>query len=112
MCNKNIIKMKTIKILGTGCANCKRTEAVINTVINELGLKDVKVEKVENIQDIMAYDVMSTPAVVIDEKVVVKGRVPSFDEMKTILKEDASCCEPSDNSDSCCGSDSNSTSCC
>lgn len=104
--------MKTIKILGTGCANCKRTEAVINTVINELGLKDVKVEKVENIQDIMAYDVMSTPAVVIDEKVVVKGRVPSFDEMKTILKEDASCCEPSDNSDSCCGSDSNSTSCC
>jgi len=104
--------MKTIKILGTGCANCKRTEAVINTVINELGLKDVKIEKVENIQDIMAYDVMSTPAVVIDEKVVIKGRVPSFDEIKTILKEDASCCEPSDNSDSCCGSDSNSTSCC
>lgn len=104
--------MKTIKILGTGCANCKRTEAVINTVINELGLKDVKVEKVENIQDIMAYDVMSTPAVVIDEKVAIKGRVPSFDEMKTILKEDASCCEPSDNSDSCFGSDSNSTGCC
>ena len=110
--NQNRIKMKTIKILGTGCANCKRTEAVVNTVINELGLKDIQVEKVEDIQDIMAYDIMSTPAVVIDEKVVIKGRVPSFDEMKTLLKEDSSCCEPSDNSGSCCGSDTDNSGCC
>jgi small redox-active disulfide protein 2 len=112
--------MKTVKILGTGCPNCKRTEAVIKTVVDELGLTDINIQKVEDIEDIMAYDIMSTPAVVINEKVVIKGRVPSFDEMKQLLKEedaccssdDDSCCEPNDDSDSsCCGSD-NSSSCC
>ncbi len=90
--------MKTIKILGTGCPNCKRTEAVVKTVTDELNL-EVNIVKVEDIQDIMAYDIMSTPAVVIDEKVVIKGRVPSFDEIKTLLQDD-SCC--SDTEDSCC----------
>jgi len=106
--------MKTIKILGTGCPNCKRTEAVIKTVVDELGLKDVKIEKVEDIQDIMAYDIMSTPAVVVDEKVVIKGRVPSFDEVKELLKENDSCCEPkNEDNSSCCGSDEDSsTGCC
>jgi small redox-active disulfide protein 2 len=112
--------MKTIKILGTGCPNCKRTEAVIKTVVDELGLKDINIQKVEDIEDIMAYDIMSTPAVVIDEKVVIKGRVPSFDEMKQLLKEDDaccssdedSCCEPKeDTNSSCCGSDNTSTCC-
>ena len=110
--------MKTIKILGTGCPNCKRTEAVIRTVIDELNI-DANVEKVEDIQDIMSYDVMSTPAVVIDNKVVIKGRVPSFDEIKTLLKEDSSCCsdtdtsccEPTESTDSCC-SDASNSSCC
>ena len=112
--------MKTIKILGTGCANCKRTEAVVNTVINELGLTNVQVEKVEDIQDIMAYDIMSTPAVVIDEKVVIKGRVPSFDEIKNLLNDDTSCCSDTDTSccesieekDSCCDSGSDNSGCC
>ncbi len=76
--------MKTIKILGTGCPNCKRTEAVVKTVVEELGLS-INIEKVEDIQDIMAYDIMSTPAVVLDEKVVIKGRVPSFDEIKNLF---------------------------
>ena len=88
--------MKTIKILGTGCANCKRTEAVVRTVVEELK-SDVSIEKVEDIQEIMGYDIMSTPAVVIDEKVVVKGRVPSFDEIKKLLSDNTG-------NESCCGS--------
>lgn len=112
--------MKTIKILGTGCPNCKRTEAVVKTVAEELNV-DVNIVKVEDIEDIMAYDIMSTPAIVIDEKVVIKGRVPSFDEVKELLKEDdaccsdtsSSCCEPTEETskDSCCGSDTTSSCC-
>lgn len=103
--------MKTIKILGTGCPNCKRTETVVKTVTEELNL-DINIIKVEDIQDIMAYDIMSTPAVVIDEKVVIKGRVPSFDEMKKILEEGENCCTDIDD---CCepkAEDINSGSCC
>ncbi len=112
--------MKTIKILGTGCPNCKRTEAIVKTVAEELNL-EVNIIKVEDIQDIMMYDIMSTPAVVIDEEVVIKGRVPSFDEIKNLLqKEDAccsdndtSCCEPATKeSTSCCDTDTAKNSCC
>jgi len=105
--------MKTIKILGTGCPNCKRTEAVVKTVAEELNV-DVNIVKVEDIEDIMAYDIMSTPAIVIDEKVVIKGRVPSFEEVKDLLKEDdACCCEPTEETskDSCCGTDTTSSCC-
>ena len=90
--------MQTIKILGTGCPNCNRTEAVVKTVLEELNC-NATITKVEDIQKIMKYDVMSTPAVVIDEKVVIKGRVPSFEEMKDILKAhgctdtNTACCE-------------------
>ena len=78
--------MLTIKILGTGCPNCKRTEAVVKTVIEELKI-DATIEKVEDIQDIMQYDVMRTPAIVINEIVVFKGGVPSFEEAKTLLNK-------------------------
>ena len=104
--------MKTIKILGTGCPNCKRTETVIKTVVEELNI-NAEIIKVEDIQDIMAYDILSTPAVVINEEIVIKGRVPSFDEMKKILSNDDSCC--SDTDDSCCEpkeDETNSGSCC
>ncbi len=100
---------KIIKILGTGCPNCKRTEAVVKTVIEELK-SDATLIKIEDIQDIMAYDVMSTPAVVIDEKVVIKGRVPNFDEIKELLKVDDSCCSNTDNS--CCEPNDSKDSCC
>ena len=103
--------MKTIKILGTGCPNCKTTEGIVNQAINELKI-EAKVEKVEDIMDIMKYDVMSTPAVVIDEKIVIKGRVPSLNEMKDLLNESSSCCEPSSDSSSCCEPSDNSESCC
>ena len=95
--------MKIVKILGTGCPNCKRAEAVVDAVIRELNL-DIKIEKVEDMQEIMKYNIMSTPAIVIDEKVVLKGRVPSLAEAKEILENAtvSSCCSDS-RSDSCCG---------
>jgi len=78
--------MKTIKILGTGCPKCKRTTEVVRQAVEELSLADVSVEKVEDIMKIMEYDIMSTPAIVIDEKVVIKGRVPSRGEVIDLLK--------------------------
>lgn len=94
--------MKIVKILGTGCPNCKRTEAVVASVISQLNL-DVKIEKVEDIQEIMKYNIMSTPAIVIDEKVVMKGRVPSLAEAKDILETaNTSACSNHEGG-SCCG---------
>lgn len=76
--------MKHIKILGTGCAKCKQTEAVVRDVLSSAGI-EATVEKVEDIQAIMAYNVLSTPVLVIDEQVTVKGRVPTAAEVRTLL---------------------------
>jgi small redox-active disulfide protein 2 len=67
--------MKNVKVLGTGCANCKRTLALIEEVAKANGV-DVQLEKVEDIAAIMGYGVMSTPGVVIDGTVVHAGGVP------------------------------------
>ena len=67
--------MKNVKVLGTGCANCKATVKLIEDAAQARGMA-FAVEKVENIADIMAYGVMSTPGVVIDGKVVHAGGVP------------------------------------
>jgi len=101
--------MKIIKILGTGCPNCVTTEKIVTEAVKELNI-EAKIIKVTEILDIMMYDVMSTPAVVIDEKVVVKGRIPSASEVKELLKGEA-CCSTDD---SCCEStsESDSDSCC
>lgn len=77
---------KIIKILGTGCHKCKQTTAIVTDVVNENSI-DATIEKVEDIIDIMKYNVMSTPAVVINEEVVVKGRVPSKTELIELLKK-------------------------
>jgi small redox-active disulfide protein 2 len=77
--------MKNIKILGTGCAKCKQTEAIVRDVIAQLGI-DATVEKVEDIQKIMEYNVLTTPVLVIDEQIKVKGRVPLAEEVKTLLQ--------------------------
>jgi len=69
-----------IKVLGTGCANCKATLKLIEDVAAEKGVA-VQLEKVEDIQAIMGYGVMSTPGVVIDGKVVHAGGVPSRDKI-------------------------------
>ncbi len=68
--------MKDIKVLGTGCANCKSTVKLIEEVSAAKG-EQIALEKVEDIQKIMTYGVMSTPAVVIDGTVVHAGGVPA-----------------------------------
>ncbi|ADE11240.1 thioredoxin family protein [Sideroxydans lithotrophicus] len=72
--------MKNIKVLGTGCANCKNTMKLIEEVAKAKGV-EIQLEKVEQLQDIMAYGVMSTPGVVVDGKVVHAGGVPSRDKI-------------------------------
>ncbi|MBK5210960.1 MAG: TM0996/MTH895 family glutaredoxin-like protein [Coriobacteriia bacterium] len=73
-----------IKVLGTGCSKCKKLEAVVQEVIAKTGMT-AQVLKVTDIQEIMSFGVMSTPALVIDEKLVLAGRVPSYDEVVTLL---------------------------
>lgn len=73
-----------IKVLGTGCPSCKKLEANVRTAISEAGV-DASVEKVEDLQKIMEYGVMSTPALVIDEKVVAKGKVLSVGDIKKLI---------------------------
>lgn len=75
---------KTIKILGTGCPKCQNMTNVVKDVVAENKL-DATIEKVEDIMEIMKYEVMSTPALVIDEVIAIKGRVPSKDEVLTLL---------------------------
>ncbi len=73
-----------IKILGTGCPKCKTLDRITREVVEQNGI-DATITKVEDIMEIMNYGIMSTPALVVDGKVVVKGRLPSQDEIKKIL---------------------------
>ena len=73
-----------IKVLGTGCARCKSLEKITTKAVEELNL-DATVEKVEDIQKIMEYAVMRTPALVINEKVVLSGQVPKIAELKELI---------------------------
>jgi small redox-active disulfide protein 2 len=73
-----------IKVLGTGCARCKSLEKITRQAVEELSL-DASIEKVEDIQKIMEYAVMRTPALVINEKVVMTGQVPKIAELKDLL---------------------------
>ena len=73
-----------LKVLGSGCAKCKILERITKEAVEELKL-DATVEKVEDIQKIMEYGVMFTPALVIDGEVAFSGKVPKLKEMKEIL---------------------------
>ncbi|MDD2574014.1 MAG: thioredoxin family protein [Bacillota bacterium] len=73
-----------IKILGTGCKNCKKLEENARKAVAELGI-DASVEKVEDIKAIVGYGVMRTPALVVDEQVKVMGKVASVEEIKKVL---------------------------
>jgi small redox-active disulfide protein 2 len=75
-----------IKVLGTGCANCKRTKALAAEVIKELKL-DATVVEVTDIPTIMGYGIMSTPGIVINEKVVGSGGVPSKQQMIQLIQQ-------------------------
>jgi len=72
--------VKNIKVLGTGCANCKATLKLIEEAAKAKGV-EIQLEKIEDIQAIMAYSVMATPGVVVDGKVVHAGGVPSRDKI-------------------------------
>jgi small redox-active disulfide protein 2 len=73
-----------IKILGPGCTNCKKLERVTRDALDHLGL-EATVEKVEDYAAIMGYGIMATPGLVIDDKVLVSGRVPTPAEITQLL---------------------------
>ena len=73
-----------IKVLGPGCAKCKTTYNVIEKVIKENNL-DVKLTKVDDIMEMVSYNIMTTPAVVVDEVVEMKGQVPTESDVKKLL---------------------------
>jgi small redox-active disulfide protein 2 len=77
-----------IKILGSGCANCKKLQAVTEEVVKTMGVT-VTIEKVEDMKVIMGYGVMRTPAIVINEKVKAFGRIPGKDEIKKYIQDEA-----------------------
>ena len=74
-----------IKILGPGCKNCQRLERETRRAVDELGL-DATVDKVTDYAAIAGYGVMSTPGLVVDDQVVMSGRVPDADEIRVLLR--------------------------
>ncbi len=96
--------MRTIKVLGSGCTNCKITVKLIRQIADEMQAK-VAIEKVEDIAQIMGYGVMSTPGVVIDEKVVHAGGIPGKERIKSWLSgagDTKGCCSGSGANTGCC----------
>lgn len=77
-------KVSEVLVLGPGCAKCKETYKVVERVISENNL-NVKLSKVEDITEMMKYNIMATPAVAVDGAVKIKGQVPSADEVKKVL---------------------------
>jgi len=73
-----------IKVLGPGCAKCQQLEKAVREVVKELGV-DVKIEDIKDIKKIMEYPILTTPGLVINEKLVVSGRVPSKAEVTTFI---------------------------
>ena len=73
-----------VKILGTGCVSCKNLETLTRNALDELGL-DVEIDKVTDPGEIVSWGVMSTPALVIDDEVVLSGRIPPPDQLKQLL---------------------------
>lgn len=88
-CTSNIIvdedtEVSEVLVLGPGCTKCKKTYAVVEDVIKENNL-NVKLSKIEDIAEMMKYNIMATPAVVVDGAVKIKGHVPTADEVKKAL---------------------------
>ncbi|MFO7712104.1 MAG: thioredoxin family protein [Dehalococcoidia bacterium] len=73
-----------IKILGPGCARCHQLEKTVKEAVKELGV-DAEIEEVRDLKKIMEYPILTTPGLVIDEKVVCSGRVPSKSEVTTLI---------------------------
>lgn len=77
--------MLLIKILGSGCANCKRLEQIVRKQVTELGI-EAEITKVTEYPEIMKYDIMSTPGLVINEQLISYGRIPQITEVANWLK--------------------------
>ena len=77
---------KEIKVLGTGCANCRTLEELTKKAVEELNL-DASIEKVEDIREIMEYGVMRTPALVVNDKVVMSGKRLKLEAVKSLLSD-------------------------
>ena len=73
-----------IKVLGPGCARCHQLEQTTREVVKELGI-DAEIEEVKDVKKIMEYPILTTPGLVIDEKLVSSGRVPSKSEVTTFI---------------------------
>ena len=73
--------MKTVKILGSGCANCKKLEAVAREAASAAGI-EAEFVKVTDLKDIMVYDILSTPGLVVDDRLVSSGRIPTKNEIQ------------------------------
>jgi small redox-active disulfide protein 2 len=73
-----------IKILGTGCPKCRTLEEITRKVVRDNAI-DANISKIEDIVEIMKFNIMTTPALVVNGKVVAKGRIPSVDEIKKFL---------------------------
>ncbi len=86
MNSKLYIMTKIIKVLGTGCSKCKTMESTVREVVAENNYP-VEVVKIDDIMQIMNYGVLSTPGLVIDEKVTISGRVASKDEIKKLIEK-------------------------
>jgi len=74
-----------LEILGSGCSNCKKLMAVTEAAVRDLGIQGAELVKVEDFPTIMAYGVMSTPALAIDGKLVMSGKVPSQAEVSSLI---------------------------
>jgi small redox-active disulfide protein 2 len=78
---------RTIKILGTGCPKCKALYSIVQDVVKENNI-DATIEKVEDIMEIMKFNIIATPALVIDDVIEIKGRVPSKREVLEVLEKE------------------------
>ncbi len=75
-----------IKILGSGCSNCRKLHTMAEEAVRELGIA-AEILKVEGMKEIVSYGVLRTPALVVDEKVKIMGRVPAYQEVVQVLRE-------------------------